>query len=91
MQNPASLSGSSESGNLRPAISKNDRVSLMSYGKNVKKMFNLTSTLENPVHLKNQIAELHMTATEDPNDQKIMESPFGQNNTSVNISQINMT
>ena len=79
---------------MRPAISKNDRISLMSYGKNVKKMFNLTSIVENPVHLKNQIAELHMTTTEDPNDMQPGESALDKTNdngTQVNMSAINVT
>ena len=48
----------SRSGNTRPAILGSDRISLMSYSKNVCKMFNLTEVDENPVHLENQIERL---------------------------------
>jgi hypothetical protein len=38
-----------------------DRVSVMTYGKNVKKLFNLVSMTKNRTQLRNQIGHLQMT------------------------------
>lgn len=58
--------GMTKSGNKKPAITHGDRISLMSYGKNVKKMFNLTQVDENPTHLENQIERLQFAEPDKP-------------------------
>ena len=55
IEDPDSELKASKTGNRRPAIFAKDKISLMSYGKNVKKLFNLTSINENLTQLLNQI------------------------------------